>query len=120
MDKAYSLAKDRDAHAFFYQMHTNGYQIVGIYKTADDMEGEWVWDDHKRGAIGSLDDIRDGPYVAPVCPEPAPFDGATDYGDSADNYLDYCTSMTDGDCAKAFCGSSYRNNCRNECDAKGL
>ena len=84
------------------------------------MKGKWVKHGHTRGNIGSHDDIRNGPFVAPVCPAPAPFDAATDYGNSADNYLDYCLSMTDGDCAKAFCGSSYRNNCRNECDAKGL
>ena len=31
MDMAASMAKERGAYAFFYQMHHNGHEIVGFY-----------------------------------------------------------------------------------------
>lgn len=59
MDKAVAIAKEKNAYGFFYQEHTNGLQIVGLYYSPQDMIGEWVWDRHNRGAIASLDDIRE-------------------------------------------------------------
>ena len=37
MDKAVELANEKDAFGFFYQMHNNGYQIVGFYMTEDEV-----------------------------------------------------------------------------------
>ena len=57
MNKAASLAAERGAHGFFYQMHTNGYQIAGFYMKPEDMKGKWVKHGHARGAIASHDVI---------------------------------------------------------------
>ena len=42
------------AYGFFYQQHTNTYQIVGLYDTERDMQGTRVAHGHARGAIGVL------------------------------------------------------------------
>ena len=60
MDKAVALATERNAYGFFYQEHTNGYQIVGLFNSREDMAGDWTSEgNYLRGALASLDDIRD-------------------------------------------------------------
>jgi hypothetical protein len=58
MNKAVKLANERGAYGFFYQQHTNGYQIVGFYDSVDDMEGEKVAHGHKRGCVATLSNIK--------------------------------------------------------------
>jgi hypothetical protein len=75
------LAKEKGAYGFFYQQHTNTYQIVGFYADADAMDGTYANHGHSRGLIGVLNS----------CPALAKFDEETEYsGTSSDNYWNYC------------------------------
>jgi hypothetical protein len=49
------LCQERGAHGLFYQQHTNGHEIMGFYRTAEDMQGERVWHGHTRGFIATMD-----------------------------------------------------------------
>jgi len=105
------LAKERNAYGFFYQEHTNTYQIVGFYDSPSDMTGDYVSHGHARGLIGTL---------SSSCPAPARFDENTVYPvhrHSSDNYYNYCNFITAGTCYKDFCESSLRSACKDECEA---
>jgi hypothetical protein len=55
MNTAVKLALDREAYGFFYQQHTNTYQIVGFFASKEDFDsGTKVAHGHKRGAIAFL------------------------------------------------------------------
>lgn len=56
MNEAVSQATRRGAYGFFYQMHTNGHQIVGFYQNKNDMLGGTLVGDHghARGCIGRI------------------------------------------------------------------
>ena len=47
------LCRERGAHAFFYQQHGNGHEIMGFYQTASDMRGYRVRHGHDRGFVAA-------------------------------------------------------------------
>ena len=78
MDEAVRLATEANAYGFFYQQHTNTYQIVGLYASQREMQGTRVAHGHARGAIGVL-------TSAITCLAPASYDENETYpGDSSD------------------------------------
>lgn len=62
MDKAVAEAKSRNAYGFFYQQHSNGYQIAGFFSDEAFLSDETKWQGgggHRRFALVSLTDIRE-------------------------------------------------------------
>ena len=59
MNKAVAEAQQRGAFGFFYQQHGNGHQIAGFYQTKEDMASRdnWVNHGHKRGCIGTMEQM---------------------------------------------------------------
>lgn len=56
MDKAVAMAKQKKSYGFFYQMHSNGYQIVCFYASQSAMQGTSRQDSHPRGNIATLNE----------------------------------------------------------------
>ena len=55
LEIAYQYAAEVSAVGFFYQKHSNGYQIVGRYATEADMKGTIAAHSHDDGFIGTAD-----------------------------------------------------------------
>jgi hypothetical protein len=69
MTKAVTEAISRNATGFFYQQHSNGYQIAGFYSDDSFLSDTTKWqggDGHRRFALASLTDIRESTNATTV------------------------------------------------------
>ena len=46
-------AEENSAYGFFYQMQPGGHQIVGLFATQEDMQGEKVLHGHPKGLVAT-------------------------------------------------------------------
>jgi len=70
LDICIKYANEMEAYGFFYQKHTNGHQIVGLYRTEADMKkGRKVLHGHDKGLIATR--IPKGRYNAPKNNDPS-------------------------------------------------